>query len=88
MEVPPANDKNLEKSIHERLRKFDPSKIFVVVMINYDNDYHNYKLHLNGLGVSSQVIHRKSFGGRNGFNLSVASNIMKQINSKSGGESI
>ena len=37
-------------------------------------------------GLSSQVIHKKSFG--RGLNMSVASNIMKQINSKSGGESI
>ena len=55
-------------------------------MINYDNDYQNYKIALNKLAISSQCIHRKSFD--RGLNLSVASNIMKQINSKSGGESI
>lgn len=44
-------------------------------MVNHDNDYQPYKVIMNGLGISSQVIHKKSFF--KGLNLSVASNIMK-----------
>ena len=52
-EVPLPNDKYLEKRMFEVLGQYDPADIFVIVMINYDNDYHPYKLVLSKLAISS-----------------------------------
>jgi hypothetical protein len=58
---------------------------FAVVVLDRRNDYPRIKSMLTRLNVLSQVI-VKSTAAR--MNLSVASNIMKQINTKVGGESL
>lgn len=55
------------------------------MIVNYESDYTNLKGVFTDLNVMSQCIRR--FTGQK-MNMSVGSNIMKQINSKLGGESV
>ena len=55
------------------------------MIVNRESDYNNIKNVFTDLNVLSQCIRRQTCQK---MNLSVASNIMKQINSKIGGESI
>jgi len=57
----------------------------VLFLVNYDNDYHNIKKSFNKLSVLTQCINKRNLKR---FNLSVASNVMKQLNQKTGGEHI
>jgi len=55
------------------------------MIVNRDSDYQDVKRVFTDLNVMSQCIRRQT---AQKFNMSVASNIMKQINSKLGGESL
>lgn len=57
----------------------------VLFIVNYEQDYHEAKKVFAKLKVISQVIQRRNCRK---FNLSIASNIMKQVNQKTGGEHI
>lgn len=57
----------------------------VLLVVNYEQDYHNFKKSFNKLAVLTQCIRKQ---GLRKFNLSVASNVMKQLNQKTGGEHI
>jgi aubergine-like protein len=63
----------------------DNGSLFVVYILDFPSDYPKVKRVLTELNLLSQII-TKSTAKR--FNLSVASNVIKQINSKLGGESI
>lgn len=60
-------------------------EIFIVMIVNREQDYQDVKRVFTDLNVMSQCIRRQT---AQKFNMSVASNIMKQINSKLGGESL
>ena len=59
--------------------------IFVIMIINHENDYSGVKNILTDMGIMSQCIQRRT---AQKLNMSVATNIMKQVNSKVGGESL
>ena len=65
--------------------KSDLSDLFFIMIVNYESDYQNLKGVFTDLNVMSQCI--RKFTAQK-FNMSVASNIMKQVNSKLGGESV
>lgn len=59
--------------------------LFVIYLLDFSNDYAKVKRILSDLNVLSQIITKQT---AKRCNLSVASNILKQINSKLGGESV
>ena len=59
--------------------------IFALIVVNYENEYQNFKNIFSGMNILSQCVLKRTVRK---FNMSVASNIMKQINSKIGGESV
>lgn len=59
--------------------------LFFIMLVNHESDYVNLKGVFTDLSVMSQCIRRFTCQK---LNMSVASNIMKQINSKIGGESV
>ena len=65
--------------------KIHPSDAFVICILNHERDYHDIKMVLTNFNLMSQCFLRRT---AERMNMSVASNIMKQINSKIGGESI
>lgn len=70
--------------IHD-IRSKTSKKIFAVVMINHKNDYPRIKNILTKNDVLSQGVQKRTCAR---MNMSVGTNIMKQVNSKTGGESI
>lgn len=62
--------------------KFRHPKI-VVILLRYENNYPAYKELMQKFRMPSQVITRQN---ANRFNLSKASNILRQVNSKMGGD--
>ena len=65
--------------------KFRFPKILVLCIGN-ENIYDKHKQLYKKYMIPSQIIVAKKVGGPKGCNLSVASNILKQINSKAGGD--
>ena len=63
----------------------DSSQYFGLMLLNHENDYPEVKKIFSRLNIMTQCI--KSFTAKK-MNMSVASNIMKQVNSKVGGESL
>ena len=63
----------------------NPNDYFALVLLNHQNDYPDVKKVFSRLDILTQCI--QSFTAKK-MNLSVASNIMKQVNSKVGGESL
>ena len=66
-------------------RSKDNRDYFAISLLNNQNDYTDVKRVFSSMNILSQCI--QSFTAKK-MNLSVASNIMKQINSKVGGESL
>ncbi len=84
------------KFVKEQIAKFmqsigqdggskDPLDYFVIYLLDWQNEYDKVKRMLTELDLLSQVVTKQT---ARRMNLSVASNIVKQINSKMGGESI
>lgn len=63
----------------------NPRDYFGLMLLNHENDYPEVKKIFSRLDIMTQCI--KSFTAKK-MNMSVASNIMKQVNSKVGGESL
>jgi len=63
----------------------DPKQVFCITILDRDTDYPHIKRELTALGILSQALLKNTAYK---MNLSVASNVMKQINSKLGGESL
>lgn len=57
----------------------------VLFLVNYENDYHVAKKAFAGHAILTQFLRRQT---ARRLNLSVASNVMKQLNQKAGGEHI
>jgi hypothetical protein len=58
----------------------------VLVMLGNEKLYKNFKAICYQNQLVSQCVRYQNFGRREGMNLSVASNILRQINSKLGGD--
>lgn len=66
-------------------RKEGFDNLFVICVVSNDSEYLKSKKVFNEKAIPSQCVHKKTLLK---MNLSVASNIIKQVNSKSGGESV
>ena len=75
----------IEGFISDYKRKGSGKPLFAIIIQNSRNDYNKFKGIFTKHSVMSQVILKMT---ARKMNLSVASNIMKQINSKVGGESV
>lgn len=79
----------VERIVHNyrdnRRDQRDVTDLFFIMVVNYESDYQNIKNVFTDLNVMSQCI-RKYTASK--MNMSVGSNIMKQINSKLGGVSV
>ena len=78
-------DKFISDLKHQRDAPQDNSGYFGIVIVGRQSDYPGIKQVFSKLGILSQCIQK--FTAKK-INLSVASNVMKQINSKMGGESL
>lgn len=85
-----GDSRKIEKAIEEFVQDLESggvqrSSCFAIVLLDRRDHYSRIKSVLTRLGLLSQAVTKQTAGR---MNLSVASNIMKQINSKVGGESL